>query len=68
MEEKIILNEYVRTRAGFISKITNIGKNGAIYLDKKHYKWDRQQLEVFIVKHSKNLIDLIEVRRLCKWA
>ena len=67
MEEKIIVNEYVRTLAGYTHKITSIDENGVVYLDKKQYKWSRQQLEAFIVKHSKNLIDLIEVRRLCKW-
>ena len=60
MEEKIILNEYLRTRAGFIYKITNIDKNGVIYLDKKQSGLSKQELEDYTVKHSKNLIDLIE--------
>lgn len=59
-EEKIIVNEYVRTRAGFIYKITNIDKNGVIYLDKKQSVMSKQDLEDYTVKHSKQLIDLIE--------
>ena len=66
MEEKIILNEYLRTRAGFIYKITNIDKNGVIYLDKKQSGLSKQELEDYTVKHSKNLIDLIEVGDIVK--
>lgn len=60
-EEKIIVNEYVRTRAGFIYKITNIDKNGVIYLDKKQSVVSKQELEDYTVKYSKQLIDLVEV-------
>lgn len=67
MEEKIIVNEYLRTRAGFIYKITNIDKNGVIYLDKKQSGWSKQELEDYTVKHSKNLIDLIEVKDVIKY-
>lgn len=67
MEEKIILNEYVRTRAGFIYKITNIDKNGVIYLDKKQSGLSKQELEDYTVKHSKSLIDLIEVKDVIKY-
>ena len=61
MEEKNIVNEYLRTRAGFIYKITNIDKNGVIYLDKKQSVMSKQELEDYTVKHSKQLIDLIEI-------
>ena len=60
MEDKIEVNEYVRTRAGHIYKITNIDENGLIYWNKIQCGWSEQQLEDIIVKHSKQLIDLIE--------
>lgn len=59
MEDKIEVNEYVRTRAGHINKITNIDENGLIYWNKIQCGWSEQQLEDIIVKHSKQLIDLI---------
>ena len=61
MKDKIEVNEYVRTRAGHIYKITNIDENGLIYWNKIQCGWSEQQLEYIIVKHSKQLIDLIEV-------
>lgn len=61
MKDKIEVNEYVRTRAGHIYKITNIDENGLIYWNKIQCGWSEQQLEDIIVKHSKQLIDLIEV-------
>jgi hypothetical protein len=51
--EDIKVGEYVRTKKG---KIFKYGK-GRAYLGKDNY----------ITKHSFNLIDLLEVRRLCKW-
>lgn len=60
MEDKIEVNEYVRTRAGHIYKITNIDENGLIYWNKIQCGWSEQQLEDIIVKHSKQLIDLID--------
>ena len=61
MHNKIEVNEYVRTRAGHIYKITNIDENRLIYWNKIQCGWSEQQLEDIIVKHSKQLIDLIEV-------
>lgn len=49
----IEVGEYVRTKKG---KIFQYGR-GRAYLGKDNA----------IVKHSKNIIDLIEVRRFCKW-
>ena len=60
MEDEIKINEYVRTRAGHIYKITNIDENGLIYWNKIQCGWSKQQLEDIIVKHSKQLIDLID--------
>lgn len=69
--------EWIRTNQG------HIGKLKRIELDKndKGLKWfvfDHKEFEIniikeeyvnkpYIVKSSKNLIDLIEARRLCKW-
>ena len=61
MHNKIEVNEYVRTKAGHIYKITNIDENGLIYWNKIQCGWSEQQLEDIIVKHSKQLIDLVEV-------
>lgn len=66
MEDKIEVNEYVRTRAGHIYKITNIDENGLIYWNKIQCGWSEQQLEDIIVKHSKQLIDLIENKDVLK--
>ena len=66
MEDKIEVEEYVRTRTGHIYKIT-IDENGFIYWNKIQCGWSEEQLEDIIVKRSKQLIDLIEVRRYCKW-
>ena len=57
----------MRTRAGVIYKITNIDKNGVIYLDKKQSGLSKQELEDYTVKHSKSLIDLIEVKDVIKY-
>ena len=64
---EIEVGEYVRTRAGHICKITNIDENGLIYWNKKQCGWSEQQLEDIIVKHSKQPIDLIEVKDVIKY-
>ena len=59
----IEVGEYVRTKKGKIDKVTNDNCYMPQYIECKKsllYKED-------IIKHSKNIIDLIEVRRLCKW-
>ena len=60
-KNEIEVNEYVRTRAGHIYKITNIDENGLIYWNKIQCGWSERQLEDIIVKHSKQIIDLVEV-------
>ena len=65
MKDKIEVNEYVRTRAGHIYKITK-NENGLIYWNKIQCGWSEQQLEDIIVKHSKQLIDLIENKDVLK--
>lgn len=67
MEDKIEVNEYVRTRAGHIYKITNIDENGLIYWNKIQCGWSEQQLEDIIVKHSKQPIDLVKVKDVIKY-
>ena len=60
---KIEVGEYVRTKNGKIDKIINNNCYMPQYIECEKslvYKED-------IVNHSKNIIDLIEVRRLCKW-
>ena len=66
--------EYVRTKDGVIAKVENI----ETYYADKVYWFDKviyrdyedgikhlydYKLEEYILKHSKNIIDLIEVRR-----
>ena len=71
MENEIKVNEFVRTRYGEIAKVSEY--KDEIVLDKeiKFYGMYRGYIcedEIdFIVKHSPNLIDIIEERRLCKW-
>ena len=58
---EIEVNEYVRTRAGHFYKITKIDENGLIYWNKIQCGWSMEQLKDIVVKHSKNIIDLVEV-------
>lgn len=57
--KEIEVNEYVRTDKGYIFKVDEEKKNLLIanFLDVEYGK---------MIKHSKQLIDLIEVRRFCK--
>lgn len=65
MEEKISVNEYVRTKDGYIIRVdenTNIFNLGykEQYIDMETTRYGFT-CEEEIVKHSKQLIDLIEV-------
>ena len=72
--EEIKEGEYVRTNNKGIKRIDRIDNNKTVnkYLyftgiedfEGKEYKIIKT---TEIVKHSKQLIDLIEVRRFCKW-
>lgn len=70
---KIEVGEYVRTKNGYITKIVDyLGKDTVMKM--KHYEIDRYLpqngfllYDNDIKAHSKNIIDLIEVRRLCEW-
>ena len=76
MEDKIEVNEYVRTKDGHIAKyIEKIAKDedvsdgmlfdNFIYEKYKHIRYSI--LKEIIVKHSKQLIDLIEVKDVVKY-
>lgn len=55
--DEIEINEYVRTEKGYIFYIDNKKKIQALnFLDAQHGK---------IIRHSENIIDLIEKRGLC---
>lgn len=75
--DEIKVGEYVRIAGGIIGKITNKNSDGLL-IDKVIRDPMRQDGTIrdwcifnnenrLIVKHSPNIIDLIEVRRLCKW-
>lgn len=71
MEDEIKVGEYVRSLVnGGISKVLEISD----LLEEpniKYYKTGKFtgfcSTELYQVKHSTNILDLIEVRRLCKW-
>lgn len=68
---KIDVGEYIKTNKGNIGKIIEIrlGFNKDTQLYQDIYKLDNGLWTVldYIVKHSKQLIDLIEIRGFCKW-
>lgn len=69
MENEIKVGEYCKNNRGYIFKAIKIMGNESesqvgIFDENGRYN----NLKLFpIVKHSPNIIDLIEVRRLCKW-
>lgn len=66
MENKIKVNEFVRTKDGYIGKYVKDGlRKGTIDVEDNMASWIVDSSN--ILKRSKNLIDLIEKRRLCKW-
>ena len=73
---KIEIGEYVRTKDGIIAKLEDIQEQDEAYwFDRIIYRrYDEvidflttEELPKYIVKHSKNIIDLTEERRLCEW-
>ena len=70
----IEVGEYVRTIDGYIRKVEKVNKKntydnlcyGAYTLDSK-YKYSVGVSAKKVKAHSFNIIDLIEVRRLCEW-
>jgi len=67
---EIEVGEYVRTEKGTIGKIKaeenltyGFGAKQTFY----RYFDKNEEIQEEIIKHSKNIIDLIEIRRLYKW-
>ena len=67
----IEVNEYVRTKKGIIGELIS---ETLSYPEPSEWKLKVNNTEIVIVEsedypvnHSKQLIDLIEIRRLCKW-
>ena len=62
----IEIGDYVRTDYGEIHKIIDVVEDSE---DMNYYKYENNMgdFQLCIKKHSKQLIDLIEIRRLCKW-
>ena len=63
--EEIKVGEYVRTKEGNIFKITNYGlgetAKGDVLLVELNKDFEMEYCNLDIVKHSKNIIDLVEV-------
>jgi hypothetical protein len=70
-EDKIEVGEYVRTDKGKVGKVIEkrLGDHRTTGTVINMYDLDTGlwTTDFFIVKHSKNIIDLIKERRLCKW-
>ena len=72
------VGEYGRTNLGNIIKFAWLEKEPGIRDNKKVVLIDKMKetmncfyylkKDEYIVKHSKNIIDLLEVRRLCEWS
>ena len=64
----IKVGDYCRTKDG-IHKITEIKEDTLDTWAMKYYRYDNNMgdFESEILKHSPNIIDLIEKRRLCEW-
>ena len=63
---KIEVGEYARTKDGKIVKIIGMDEILISYETEENPGYNDLYSED-IIKHSKDIIDLIEVRRLCKW-
>ena len=68
---EIEVGDYIRTKNGFIRKIITERLDGYL-VDKSYYNEIIKDTTLGIIanedviKHSKNIIDLIEVRRFCE--
>lgn len=68
--KEIKVGDFVRTKEGIIDKIDAFNINTNIYHCENGLCIDKEnKIAVALkdIKHSKHIIDLIEVRRLCKW-
>ena len=65
---EIKVGEYVRTKSGDIGIFQNYAEEGAFQWFEMIQMGTLYTLPIVaITKHSPNITDLIEVRRLCKW-
>ncbi len=67
--KKIKIGEYIRTKNGIIGKVIALLGKDCCYKNMNTYEIDTIFGDVYeedIEKHSNNIIDLIEIRRLCK--
>lgn len=70
MIEEIGVGDYVRTKSGYIAKLIEISDKGYCWFDNwickesgiPHQGIRIEDYKNIIVKHSKNLVDLIEVK------
>ena len=78
MENEIKVGEYVRTIKGNICKVLSIREKHRFMTSSGHPSVTPERYFVdnlkqysiskpYVKKHSKNIIDLIEERRLCEW-
>ena len=67
--EEIKANEILRTADGKLYKIVSATKDDFLCLEMRKNATKLELLSDLnpIIKHSPNIIDLIEERRLCKW-
>lgn len=65
MEDKIEIGEYMRFNNGEIGRAIDIKENPSRIV---YSEYGEISLISDIAKHSKQLIDLLEVRRYCKWS
>lgn len=69
--EEIKVDDFIRTKDGYILKVININDfrpPESKYCTEASYLTDIRFIgNDDIVKHSPNIIDLIEKRRLCEW-
>ena len=78
MENEIKVGDFIRAKNGLIAKVvykiekTSFkSKSGRMCTSPERYYLENVKKysisKPYIVKHSSNLIDIIEERRLCKW-
>ena len=69
MENEIKVNEFIRYKDGDIIQIFQKVGREYVIKDNKDRIYTLPESAVYkdIVKHSPNLIDIIEERRLCEW-
>ncbi len=67
--DEIEVGEWIRNKDGYIDKVKKI-INPDEYMEEKYYCCESTMASSYrsqIEKHSKDKIDLVKKRRLCKW-